>query len=236
MCRVTEAPWRMLQRPLCCSFAAFSWFWGLVSSQYLISTRWMSRRVLLRSLGWCCLGLVTVLASGWRCCWGAPSLPQLPPATSNSYFLLNVSDYLNSFSLVEGFSNHSPKCALFSLINSQFLWGSGYRLFPLRCPRGIYNDVTLPYTVQGLFKWYLTMLTCCQLVTKTIKSRRTRLSIRLVIQLIEQDIKKILTVNQLKNCFVTQFVAANDWAWQTCHSKSLSLQSIRLSTTIYMVL
>ena len=23
---VTEAPWRMLQRSLCCSFAAFSWF------------------------------------------------------------------------------------------------------------------------------------------------------------------------------------------------------------------
>ena len=21
---------------------------------------------------------------GWRCCWGAPSLPQLPPATSNN--------------------------------------------------------------------------------------------------------------------------------------------------------
>ena len=51
MWRVTEAPWRMLQRSLCCSFAAFSWFWGLVSSQYLISTRWMSRWVLLRSLG-----------------------------------------------------------------------------------------------------------------------------------------------------------------------------------------
>ena len=22
-------------------------------------------------------------AGGWRCCWGAPSLPQLPPATLN---------------------------------------------------------------------------------------------------------------------------------------------------------
>ena len=51
MWRVTEAPWRVLQRCLCCSFAAFSWFWGLVSSQYLISTRWMSRWCLLRSLG-----------------------------------------------------------------------------------------------------------------------------------------------------------------------------------------
>ena len=64
MCRVTEAPWRMLQRSLCCSFAAFSWFWGLVSSQYLVSTRWMSRWGLLRSLGRCCLGLVALLVAG----------------------------------------------------------------------------------------------------------------------------------------------------------------------------
>jgi len=64
MWRVTEAPWRMLLRSLCCSFAAFSWFWGLVSSQYLISTRWMSRRGLLRSLGRCCLGLVALLVAG----------------------------------------------------------------------------------------------------------------------------------------------------------------------------
>jgi len=35
-----------------------------VSSQYLISTRWMSRRDLLRSLGWCCLGLVALLVAG----------------------------------------------------------------------------------------------------------------------------------------------------------------------------
>jgi hypothetical protein len=35
-----------------------------VSSQYLISTRWMSRRSLLRSLGRCCLGLVALLVAG----------------------------------------------------------------------------------------------------------------------------------------------------------------------------
>ena len=35
-----------------------------MSSQYLISTRWMSPRVLLRSLGRCCLGLVVVLVAG----------------------------------------------------------------------------------------------------------------------------------------------------------------------------
>ena len=34
------------------------------SSQYLISTRWMSRRGLLRSLGRCCLGLVALLVAG----------------------------------------------------------------------------------------------------------------------------------------------------------------------------
>jgi len=36
----------------------------MVSSQYLISTRWMSHRVLLRSFGWCCLGLVALLVAG----------------------------------------------------------------------------------------------------------------------------------------------------------------------------
>jgi len=35
-----------------------------VSSQYLISTRWMSRRGLLRSLGRCCLGFVALLVAG----------------------------------------------------------------------------------------------------------------------------------------------------------------------------
>ena len=33
-------------------------------SQYLISTRWMSRRGLLRSSGRCCLGLVALLVAG----------------------------------------------------------------------------------------------------------------------------------------------------------------------------
>jgi len=35
-----------------------------VSSQYLISTRWMSRRGLLGSLGRCCLGFVALLVAG----------------------------------------------------------------------------------------------------------------------------------------------------------------------------
>jgi len=59
--RVTEAPWRMVQRPLRCSCAALSWYWGLVSSQYLISERWMSRWRMLRSLGRCCLGKADLL-------------------------------------------------------------------------------------------------------------------------------------------------------------------------------
>jgi hypothetical protein len=41
--------------------------------------------------------------------------------------------------------------------------------------------------------------------------QKIKLSIRLAIQLIEQDINKLSTANQ-PNCSVTQFVAANDWA------------------------
>jgi len=76
MWRVTEAPRRMLQMSLSCSFATYI-------------------QLVLRS------GVLTVLdldevdvtprfaevfrsvlfgVGGWRCCWGAPSLPQLPPA------------------------------------------------------------------------------------------------------------------------------------------------------------
>jgi hypothetical protein len=76
--RVTEAPWRMVRRPSCCSCAALSWFCGLVSSQYLSSMRWMSRwRLVLTGEGGS--------ADGWRCCRGAPGrLPHLPPATPNN--------------------------------------------------------------------------------------------------------------------------------------------------------
>ena len=41
--------------------------------------------------------------------------------------------------------------------------------------------------------------------------QKIKLSIRLAIQLIEQDINKLSIANQF-NCSVTQFVAANDWA------------------------
>ena len=39
-------------------------------------------------------------AGGWRCCWGAPSLPQLPPATpknpcSSLYFSCFCRDWSN---------------------------------------------------------------------------------------------------------------------------------------------
>ena len=33
MWRVTEAPWRMLQRSLCCSFATFSRMYGKISAK-----------------------------------------------------------------------------------------------------------------------------------------------------------------------------------------------------------
>jgi len=121
MWRVTEAPWNMLQRSLCCSFAAFSWLWGLVSSQYLISTRWMSRRVLLRSLGRCCLGLVALLVAGGAAERGAPSLPQLPPATPK-----NPSPYINLLYLCfcSGGSNQHKIWAAGG--KSVFIWEAGW--------------------------------------------------------------------------------------------------------------
>ena len=61
--RVTEAPWRVEQRPFCCSCGALSWFCGQVSSEYLTS-RWMSRWRMLRSMGRCCLGKVDLLMAG----------------------------------------------------------------------------------------------------------------------------------------------------------------------------
>ena len=33
---------------------------------------------------------------GWRCCWDAPSLPQLPPATSKNPPLTNNTPFINS--------------------------------------------------------------------------------------------------------------------------------------------
>ena len=49
--------------------------------------------------------------------------------------------------------------------------------------------------------------------------QKIRLSIRLAIQLIEQDIKKLSTVNQF-NCSVTHSVAANDWACRASCERS----------------
>jgi len=46
------------------SCTALSWFYSLVSSQYLTSMRCMSRRRMLRSLGRCCLGKVNLLMAG----------------------------------------------------------------------------------------------------------------------------------------------------------------------------
>jgi len=49
-------------------------------TKFLISMMWMSCRRMLRSLGRCCLEKVSWIC-WWCCCWGAPCLPQLPPAT-----------------------------------------------------------------------------------------------------------------------------------------------------------
>ena len=77
--RVTEAPWRMEQRPLCCSCAALSWLCGRMSSvldfdevNAALKNAEMFGSVLPGEGG---------SANGWRCCWGAPGLLQLPLAT-----------------------------------------------------------------------------------------------------------------------------------------------------------
>jgi len=69
----------------------------------------------------------------------------------------------------------------------------------------------LTFLYSCLFRLAISMLCCAFAFWQP-------LSIRLAIQLIEQDIKKLPTVNQF-NCSVTRFVAANDWAWQPSSSK-----------------
>ena len=71
----------MLQMSLSTSFAAFSWFWSLVSSQYLISTRWMSRRTgglktsfnLGPVMCWTCMCFysIGIWEKGEPFCWGS---------------------------------------------------------------------------------------------------------------------------------------------------------------------
>ena len=79
MWRVTEAPWRMLQRSLCCSFAAFRS--GVFTILDLIKSDVTPRFAeAFRSV----LSGVGGSTGGWRCCWGAPSLPQLSSATSKN--------------------------------------------------------------------------------------------------------------------------------------------------------
>jgi len=51
------------QRPSCWCCTALCRFWGLVSSQYLISMWWRSRWKMLRSLGRCCLKKVDLLVA-----------------------------------------------------------------------------------------------------------------------------------------------------------------------------
>jgi len=76
--RVTEALWRMEQRPLCGSCASLSWFCGLVSSQYLISMRWMSRWIMLRLFNQCCLEKVDLLVAAGGALEGLPGSFRCP--------------------------------------------------------------------------------------------------------------------------------------------------------------
>ena len=65
MWRITEAPnVAEVFVLLLCSVQLVLMFGVLTILDLDISTRWMSRRVLLRSLGRCCLGLVALLEAG----------------------------------------------------------------------------------------------------------------------------------------------------------------------------
>jgi len=66
MWRVTEAPWRMLQRSGVLTVLDLDEVnVGLCFAEVF--------RSVLSGLGGC--------IGGWRCCWGAPCLPQFPPST-----------------------------------------------------------------------------------------------------------------------------------------------------------
>ena len=86
--------------------------------QYLISTRWMSCRVLLRSLGRCCLGLVAVLVAG-----GAISLPRLPPATSKNPRTPYIISLLFLCFCSAGSNQHKIRAAG---DKSAFIWEAGW--------------------------------------------------------------------------------------------------------------
>jgi len=84
------------------------------------------------------------------------------------------------------------------------------------CPRRVLPCVPLlhgPLRLLVLALCILLDLSDQITITAKCKTQHTNqsLSIRLAIQLIEQDIKKLSTANQL-TCSVTRFVAANDWA------------------------
>jgi hypothetical protein len=66
----------MVQKPSCRSCAEHSWFWCLVSSQYLISMKWITCWSMLRPLVWC---LWLVLAVLLRC---SQSYPLIGPCHS----------------------------------------------------------------------------------------------------------------------------------------------------------
>jgi len=105
--KVTEAPSRIVQRSLCCSCTALSWFCDLVSSQYLNSMRGMSRWRMLRSLVRCCLekldllvlagGAAEVLPFSLSC--PLPLLRTHPPKLLVCCFFYSCGDGSNQYSI-----------------------------------------------------------------------------------------------------------------------------------------
>ena len=123
MWRVTEAPWRMLQRSLCCSFAAFCGVQLVLRSGVLtvldldevdVAPSFVEVfRSVLSGVGGCTI-------SGWRSCWGAPSLPQLPPATPK-----NPPPYISLLFLCFC-SDGSNKHKIWAVGKSVFIWELGW--------------------------------------------------------------------------------------------------------------
>jgi len=70
-------------------------------------------RLVLSGVGGC--------TSGWWCCWGAPSLPQLPPAT-----LKNPPPYISFFVFLSDGNNHHKIWA--AGCKSVFIWEAGGKI------------------------------------------------------------------------------------------------------------
>jgi hypothetical protein len=94
MWRVTEAPWNVAK-----VFLLFLYGVQLVLRSNVLTVLDLDEVDVTPSFGSVLSG-AGGSTGGWRCCWGAPSLPQLPPATpknpcSSLYFSCFCRDWSN---------------------------------------------------------------------------------------------------------------------------------------------